>query len=196
MTKSSKNIINMVIAAFFLALALVLPFLTAQVPTVGKMLCPMHLPVFLCAYFCGPFYALVVGIIAPLLRMLLFGMPNFLTAIPMCFELAAYGFFAGILYKKLPKKNVYIYVSLIAAMILGRIVWGIAKAVLVGLGAIDFGFKAFIVEGFVTALPGIALQIVVVPLLVIALRGVVVHSHDDGTVHMHLHGDEPHKHDK
>ena len=101
------KVYKMVLAAMFLALAMVLPFLTGQIPQIGSALCPMHIPVLLCGFFCGPWYALAVGFIAPLLRFLIFGMPPIMpTGIAMCFELATYGFMVGFLYKKLPKKKV------------------------------------------------------------------------------------------
>ena len=77
----------------FLALAYVMPFLTGQIPQVGSMLCPMHIPVLLCGFFCGAPWGLAVGFVAPLLRSFTLGMPPmFPTAFCMAFELAAYGF--------------------------------------------------------------------------------------------------------
>ena len=159
------------LAAMFLALALVLPFLTGQIPQIGNALCPMHIPVLLCGFFCGPWYALAVGFISPLLRFLLFSMPPIMPkGISMSFELAAYGLFAGLLYKLLPKKNPYIYVSLIGAMLLGRVVWGIVRTVLYGLGKSEFGMALLVSEAFTNAIPGIILQIVLIPILVMALN--------------------------
>lgn len=89
------NVHNLVLAAMFLALALVLPFLTGQIPQIGGMLLPMHLPVFLCGLICGWRYGAVVGFVAPLMRMALFGMPPLVAAVAMAFELAAYGGIAG-----------------------------------------------------------------------------------------------------
>lgn len=92
-------------AGMFLALALLLPFLTGQIPQIGNALSPMHIPVLLCGFVCGGPLGLVVGFIAPLLRYMLFGMPPiFPTGIAMAFELAIYGLAAGLLYKRLPKK--------------------------------------------------------------------------------------------
>lgn len=160
----------MVLAAMLLALALVLPFLTGQLQQTGNMLCPMHIPVLICGFFCGPWYGLAVGFTAPLLRFALFGMPPLLpVGIPMSFELAAYGFTSGFLYRRLPKKKPYIYVSLIGAMLLGRAVWGTARVVLYGLGKSDFGWKAFVSGAFLNAIPGIILQIVLIPILVMVL---------------------------
>ena len=103
-------------AGLALALALVLPFLTGQIPEVGSMLCPMHLPVLLCGFVCGGPWGLAVGAIAPILRSLLFSRPPMFSAIPMAFELAAYGAVAGFLYRKMPKTKGSIYATLIAAM--------------------------------------------------------------------------------
>ncbi len=161
----------MILSAMFTALALLLPFLTGQLTQVGNALCPMHIPVLLCGYFCGPWYALAVGFVSPLLRFLLFGMPPLIPiGISMSLELAAYGFFSGFLYKLLPKKKVYIYVSLIGAMLCGRIVWGVARTVLYGLGKSEFGFAAFISGAFLNAVPGIIIQIVLIPVIVVSLR--------------------------
>lgn len=161
----------MILAAMFLALALVLPFLTGQLQQLGNALCPMHVPVILCGFFCGPWYALLVGFISPLLRFLLFGMPPLMpVGIPMCFELATYGLLSGILYKAFPKKKIYIYVSLIVAMIAGRIVWGIVKVIMYGLGQSEFGWAAFMSGAFLNAIPGIIIQIVLIPILVMILK--------------------------
>ena len=168
---SSKKLLKLVLAALLLALALVLPFLTGQIPHVGKALCPMHLPVLLCGFFCGPWYALAVGFIAPLLRSFLFGRPAILyDGVVMCFELAAYGFISGALYRLLPKKKANIYVSLIAAMLAGRVVWGAARVILYGLGKSAFGWAAFLAGAFTNAIPGIILQLVLIPVLVSAMK--------------------------
>ena len=77
---------KLVFAALLLALAMVLPFLTGQIPQIGQALCPMHIPVLLCGFLCGPWYALAVGAIAPVLRFALFGMPPLVpTGAAMCF---------------------------------------------------------------------------------------------------------------
>ena len=168
--RKGKSIYDMVNAAMFLALALALPFLTGQIPEIGKALCPMHIPVLLCGFFCGPFYAMIVGLIAPLLRFVLFGMPPMPTGIAMCFELAAYGLLAGLLYRALPKKPVFVYVALLVAMIGGRLVWGAARVVLLGLGLAKFSWEMFLSGAILDAIPGIIVQIVLIPILVIALK--------------------------
>ena len=92
-----KTLLKMVLSALFLALCLVLPFLTMQVPQIGNMLCPMHLPVLLCGFICGSPWGMAVGFVAPLLRSVWLGMPPIYTAIGMAFEMAAYGAAAGLL---------------------------------------------------------------------------------------------------
>ena len=168
---SNKKTFRLVLAAMFLALAMVLPFITGQIPQIGSMLCPMHIPVLLCGFFCGPVYAAAVGFVAPLLRFVLFGMPPLVpTGIAMCFELAAYGAVAGLLYTKLPKTKANIYVSLIGAMLAGRLVWGLARTVLYGFGKGTFGFNAFLSGAFLTAIPGIILHIILIPIVVMMFR--------------------------
>ena len=98
MSSKQKSLRRLILAAMFLALAMVLPILTGQLQQTGNALCPMHILVLLCGFFCGPWYALAVGAIAPLLRFLLFGMPPLMPiGIAMCFELATYGFVSGLL---------------------------------------------------------------------------------------------------
>lgn len=168
---SRKRTLKLTYAAVCLALALVLPFLTGQIPQIGKALSPMHIPVFLCGFLCGWPWGLAVGFIAPLLRSLLFGMPAFFPgACAMAFELAAYGFLSGLLYKLLPKKTVCIYAALLIAMIGGRIVWGLARYLFAGVQGSEFTFAAFLAGAVTNAVPGIILHIVLVPLIVIALQ--------------------------
>lgn len=166
-----NNIQNLVLGALCLALCMVLPFLTGQVPQIGGMLCPMHIPVLLCGFICGPWYGMVIGAFAPILRFAVFGMPPiYPTGIAMCFELAVYGLVSGAIYKLLPKKAVNIWVSLVTAMLLGRVVWGCVRAVISGVGGAAFTWALFLTEGFVNAIPGIILQFILIPAIVLALR--------------------------
>ena len=159
---------KLILAALFLAMAQVLPFLTGQIPEVGSMLCPMHIPALLCGFFCGWPWGLMVGIVAPILRSVTFSMPPmFPVAICMAFELAAYGLVSGVLYRKLPGKKGAVYGALIIAMVLGRVVWGIAMMVCIGG---QFGVEAFLAGAVTTALPGIILQLVLIPVVVLAME--------------------------
>ena len=154
---------KLIYAALFLAIGIVLPFATSQVKEIGDSLLPMHLPVLLCGFICSWKHGMAVGLILPFIRSILFGMPPiYPQAVWMSLELAAYGAVAGIMYEKTLKK----YLSLIVAMLSGRIVWGIAKAVLLGVADKPFGISAFITGGFVDAIPGIVLQLVLIPAIV------------------------------
>ncbi|MBO5273830.1 MAG: ECF transporter S component [Clostridia bacterium] len=168
--KSTSPIKKIALSGMFLALALVLPFFTGQIPQIGAMLAPMHIPVLLCGFLCGPIWGAVVGIVAPLLRHLLFSMPPLMTAIPMAFELAAYGALSGIFDRIMPKGTLFLYLKLILAMLGGRAVWGIAAAVVYGAAGNPFGLQAFIAGAFINALPGIALHIILIPLIVMAVK--------------------------
>lgn len=160
----------MILAALFLALAYVLAFLTGQIPEIGAMLCPLHIPVLLCGFICGWPWGLVVGFVAPLFRSVTLGMPVlFPTAVCMAFELAAYGFVAGVMHRKLPRKKPYIYCSLLTAMIIGRLVWGAAMFVCMGVSGGSFTFAAFLAGAITNAIPGIIVQIVLIPVLVMIL---------------------------
>ena len=161
-----------VASAMFLALALVLPFLTGQIRQIGNALCPMHIPVLLCGFFCGPWYGLAVGLIAPILRFFLFGMPSPLMplGLAMSLELSTYGLVSGLLYRKLRKKKSGVLLSLVSAMIAGRLVWGAASVILYGVGRSEFGWMAFLSGAVLNALPGILLQLVLIPVLVTVLE--------------------------
>ena len=169
-TKTATLLRHLVYAAVCLALCMLLPFLTGQIPQIGSALSPMHIPVLLAGFLCGPWWAMAVGFVAPMLRHVWLGMPPLITAIAMSFELAAYGLFSGLLHRLLPKKTVNIYVSLIGAMILGRIVWGIAMVVISGVSGSAFTWSAFIAGALLNAVPGIILHIVLIPILVMALK--------------------------
>jgi thiamine transporter ThiT len=166
-----KQLVRLLLSAMFLALCLVLPFLTGQIPEIGAALSPMHIPVLICGFVCGWPYAALVGFIAPLLRSMMFGMPPFpAVALPMAFELMAYGFFSGLIYKLLKKTTINVYVTLISAMMLGRVVWGIAKYIFALLSGSAFTFQMFLAGGFIEAVPALILHIVLIPIIIIALK--------------------------
>lgn len=171
--EQSNKTRNLIFGAFFLALGIVLPFLTGHVPGIGSMLLPMHIPVLLCGYICGWQYGMMVGFVLPLLRSVMFGMPPLLpTAAAMAFEMAVYGAVTGILYQKLPKNAVSIYISLIAAMLAGRLAWGMVSIVLYGIVGNAFSWQIFMAGAFLNAVPGIILQLVLIPAIVLALQKV------------------------
>lgn len=155
----------------FLAMGLVLPFLTGQIQVIGNMLLPMHIPVMLCGLLCGWQYGGAIGFVLPLLRSTLFGMPIFYpSAIAMAFELAAYGLLIGLFYHRSKWKCIRsLYRSLVFAMLGGRIVWGGAMTVLMGVKGNVFTLSAFSSGAFLNAIPGIVLQLVLIPALMVAL---------------------------
>ena len=163
----NTNFKKLILSALFLAIGMVLPLLTAQIKEIGDSLLPMHLPVLLCGLICGPWYGGSVGLVLPFLRSFFFGMPPiYPNAVWMALELAAYGLVIGLMYSRCKKfSNWYLYISLIIAQLAGRVVWGIAKAVLLGVGENAFTFAAFITGGFVDALPGIILQLILIPVI-------------------------------
>ncbi len=162
---------KLVLSAMFLALCMVLPFLTGQVPEIGSMLLPMHLPVLIAGFVLGAPYGALIGLIAPFLRFAIFGMPPvFPTGASMAVEMCVYGFSAGIFYRALPEKSAFVYVSLVLWMIVGRIVWGAAQYVFLMVNGSALTMKAFLAGAFVNAWPGIILQLVFVPAVVIALK--------------------------
>ena len=167
----NKTLKKLVYSALCVALALVLPLLTGQIPQIGSMLSPMHIPVLLCGFICGPVWGLAVGAISPLLRSLMFSMPPlFPTATAMAFELAAYGCAAGLLYKLFPKKAWGVYAALVCAMLIGRVVWGAAMLSIMTATGKGWGIDAFLAGAFINAWPGIILHIAIIPPIVLALR--------------------------
>jgi len=166
--KRHNKLLKMTLAALFFALAYVMPFLTGQIPEIGAMLSPMHLPVLICGFICGPVWGLIVGFVAPLFRSLTLGMPTlFPKAVCMALELAAYGAVSGFMHKVMPRKRYFIYCSLLTAMAVGRVVWGTAMYVCMGLKGGSFTFSAFVAGAFTNAIPGIIVQLVCVPVIVI-----------------------------
>ncbi len=170
---------KMVLSAFFMALGLVMPFITGQIPEIGSMMLPMHIPVLICGFVCGWKYGGIVGFVVPLMRSVIWGMPPILTAICMAFELAAYGIITGFLYKKFPKTKFMIYMDLLVAMIIGRLVWGAISIFVYGMQGAAFSWQMFMGGALLNAIPGIILQIVLVPVLVMALQRLGVMNVND-----------------
>lgn len=168
----NKSIVNLCLAAMFLAVGLILPMFTGQIPQIGNMLLPMHIPVLLCGLICGWKYGLAVGFITPLMRSVLFGAPViYPTAVAMAFELMTYGFVIGFLYEKSRWQCVRaLYRCMFTAMLSGRIVWGIVEMLLLGVGNGGFTLQAFLGAAFFNAIPGIVLQLIAIPAIMTALN--------------------------
>lgn len=158
---------DMVKASFFIALGLVLPFAFHVTGMGGQIFLPMHIPVLLCGLILGAKYGIIVGVITPILSSAITGMPPMIPgAVFMMFELGTYGFISGYLYKG---KKLNLYVALIAAMLLGRFVSGIAHYTFLIAHGNDFVLKGFLAGAFITSFPGILVQIIFIPVIVKAL---------------------------
>ena len=175
MTKNQKiheQIKKLTLSAMFIALGIVLPIFTGQLQQVGQMLLPMHIPVFLCGLICGWQYGAVVGFILPLMRSMMFGMPPiFPTATSMALELMTYGLVAGLLYGLSRHQCIIaLYRSLVISMLAGRAVWGVAQLIFLNMQGNAFTWKAFMAGAFLNAVPGIAIQLVLIPAIMLALH--------------------------
>lgn len=167
---NSTQLRKLTYSALYMAIALILPFVTGQIPEIGAMLCPMHIPALLCGFMCGWPWGVAVGFISPLLRSVMFGMPAmFPSAIAMAFELAVYGGMAGLLYSRLPRKKWMIYAALLISMIAGRVVWGAVQALLAGLSGNSFTWTLFLTGAVINAIPGIIMQLALIPVLVVTM---------------------------
>ena len=173
MKNSTMQLYKLSLTAMFIAIGFVLPFLTGQIPSIGSMLLPMHIPAFIAGFVLGPFYGLVVGFMMPITRALIFGMPPlYPVALIMAFELATYGFISGLLFKLFFNKHKVHMISIISvlviAMLIGRGVWGLASYILLSING-TFTFTAFLSGAFITAWPGIVLQLIIIPVIIYAL---------------------------
>lgn len=158
---------NLILTALCIALGFLLPKLFHSIGA-GPVFLPMHIPVFLCGMICGPLYGLACGALLPLLSSFLTQMPPlYPVAVAMLFELAVYGLVSGFLYQK-QRQNVYL--SLILAMLAGRLVSGIANTLLLGFVGKSYGFSAFLAGAFLKSWPGILIQLLFLPLLLLALE--------------------------
>lgn len=167
-----NNVKKLAVAAMLFAVGMILPFFIGQIPAIGKMLLPMHIPVLLCGFIVGWPYGALIGFLLPIVRGLVFGMPPlYPNAIAMAFEMATYGFVSGFLYSRAKWQCTrMLYISLISAMIAGRIVWAFAEVILLGIGGNSFTWKMFISGALLNAIPGIIVQLVLIPLIMVALK--------------------------
>lgn len=162
---------KLILPAMFIAIGLILPFFTGQIPQIGQMLLPMHIPVLLCGFICGWQSGAVVGFVLPLLRSMLFGAPAFYPmATGMAFELMTYGLAAGLLYSMSKWKCLLaLYRSLVIAMLAGRAVWGLAQTIQMGVFGSGFSLQMFLAGAFINAIPGILAQLILIPVIMLAL---------------------------
>lgn len=171
----------MVLSAFLLALGIILPFVTMQVPEIGNMLLPMHIPVLLCGFICGAPYGAMIGFIMPLLRSILLGAPVMMpTALAMAIELMVYGITSGFLYHKCKDLRFGIYLTLIPTMLIGRIAWGITAFFLFKALGNSFTWMIFATRAFTNAIPGIVIQLIIIPIILASLKKTNMEVYLDG----------------
>lgn len=164
------NTRKLVYTALCITLGLILPQVNKLAPgmNLGTIILPMHLPVLLAGFLCGIPYAAFTGAILPLLSLAFNGFPIFYpVGISMMFELGSYGVITAILYQYTKGK---VYPSLIGAMIGGRIVMGVVNGILYAMVGWEYGIKLFLTAAFVTALPGIILQLIIIPTILYSLK--------------------------
>ena len=164
-----SHIKKIVLTAVCAALCVVVPMAFHSIPNAGSIFLPMHLPVLLCGMLCGWPFGLTCGLIGPLLSSLITAMPPAAALPGMLVECAVYGAVAGVLLQHVNTKNRYadLYISLVPAMLLGRVLSGIVKALNLTPG---LSLAAWATASFVTSLPGIAIQLILLPILVIGLE--------------------------
>lgn len=166
--KTMNSVKRMTLAAVCVALCVVLPIAFHSIPDAGSVFLPMHIPVLICGMICGWPYGFLCGLMGPLVSSALTGMPPIAYLTAMMVECGVYGLVSGLMLKVVHTKNTYadLYISLVTAMIAGRVVSGIAKALIFAPG---MALSAWVTASFVTALPGIVLQLVFLPTVVFTL---------------------------
>lgn len=160
---------NVVLTAVCAALCVVVPMAFHAIPNAGMIFLPMHIPVLLCGMLCGWPFGLTCGLLGPLLSSVITGMPPAATLPAMMIECAVYGAVAGVLMRHVRSGKLYLdlYAALIPAMLAGRVISGIAKALIFAPGTT---LAAWATVSFVTALPGIVIQLLLIPALIFALE--------------------------
>lgn len=159
-----------IITAACIALCIVLPMAFHAIPNAANIYCPMHVPALLCGLICGWPLGLLCGIAGPVLSSIFTGMPPMAYLPSMIVELAAYGFFSGLVMTFLHTGRLYadLYISLVSALLAGRILAGIAKALIFSAG--KYSLAAWTASYFITSLPGLIIQLALIPSIVFALQ--------------------------
>lgn len=184
MNKRNKNLYSMVITAMLLGIGMLVPYLTGRVPEIGKFFSPIHIPVLICALTCGWKWAAGLGIALPLVNSAVSLMPRFPDrAVPMVFELMAYGLAAGLIYAAFLRRRgrenhwPWLVISLFIAMVLGRLAGGAAKGILFTFILPDQAsytvsafFAMLLADYFVGTAVGAAIHLILIPPVVLALE--------------------------
>lgn len=168
--QTAKHTRSLVFTALCVALCAVLPMAVHSVPNAGSVILPMHIPVLLCGLACGPLWGLACGVLGPIVSSITTGMPGPAYLPSMILELAAYGLVAGLIIRlvRTGKPIVDLYIALLVAMLAGRVLYGVMNALIFRAGA--YSLPVWLTSAFVTGLPGIAIQLVLLPGVVVGLR--------------------------
>ncbi len=169
----NKKIKNLTLASMCLALGVILPQAFHAVANAGSIFLPMHIPVLVCGFICGPFYGFIVGLLTPFISHIIFSMPPSAILPQMLVELASYGLFVGILNNIIKINNELIknYIVLISAMLIGRIIYGLFNGFI--YMANTYSLSIWLMAAFVTALPGIIIQLLIIPILIKSLNKII-----------------------
>lgn len=161
---------NMTFGALCLALSLLLPqvFHLVGMQQAGQIFLPMHIPVFIAGLLLGPWYGIFLGVSAPLLSCVLTGMPSAERVLFMMMELTTYGFFSGLFFQTMHvrEKRFGALTSLLAAMALGRVVYGLGLTIASSLMGMPLGSFAVVWASVISGIPGIVMQLALLPVLV------------------------------
>jgi len=155
---------DLVMASVLLAIGILLPLIIHISGINGAIFLPMHIPVLIAGLIVGSPLGFIIGILSPIVNNLLTGMPPIPILWIMIVELAIYGLLSGYLYRRI---KMSLLPSLILSMIIGRI--GAALTLLaLGMG---FGLSVppmnIYIKGItLTALPGIIIQIILIPAII------------------------------
>lgn len=167
--KKMSYVKRSIITAVSIALCVVLPMAFHSIPNAGSIFAPMHIPVLLAGLICGWQFGLLTGLAGPLLSSLITGMPPAAFLPSMMIELAVYGLVCGLMMNIVRTKKVYadLYISLVISLLVGRVIAGIARALIFSAGSYSIG--VWVTSYFITSLPGIVIQLVIIPTIVFAL---------------------------
>ena len=163
-----SNIKRLTVTALSIALCVVLPMAFHVIPNAGSVMLPMHIPVLLCGLICGWQYGLLCGVLGPMVSSMVTGMPPAAILPGMMVECGMYGCVGGLLMERIRTGSLYadLYICLPVSMLAGRVISGIVKALILTPG---LSFTAWATASFVTALPGISIQLILIPTLIVAL---------------------------
>lgn len=158
------------VTAICIALCVILPMAFHMIPKGGAIFLPMHIPVLLCGLICGAPYGFLCGLIGPALSSVLTGMPPMAILPAMTIELACYGLFSGLMISlvKTNHRFLNLYISLVTAMLLGRAANGLVNALIFSVGS--YSLKMWLTASFVTSLPGLVIQLAIIPAIVFAIE--------------------------